>query len=55
MKKLEELKTEGQKFLDGGYQDLDDAAKLIANSYMRGLKDGKRLAEQAGDTERKVG
>ena len=47
MQMMEELKAEGQQFLDGGYQELDEPAKMIANSYMRGLKDGKRLAETA--------
>lgn len=51
MNRVEELKSEGQQFLDCGYRDLDDSAKLVANSYMRGLKDGKRLAENAQSEE----
>ena len=43
---LEELKSDGRKFLEN-YQELDESAKLIAISYMRGLKDGKILAEHA--------
>ena len=49
MQKLEALKEEGQRFLeDTGYGKLDDLAMINANTYMRGLKEGMRLAQAAG-------
>lgn len=46
MAKYKELLTEGQKFLnDSHFLELNEPAKLSAISYMRGLKDGARLAE----------
>lgn len=44
MQKLEELKNEGRDFIEGGYGDLPELAKISVNIYMRGLKDGMALA-----------
>lgn len=45
MQRLKSLEEEGQRFLeDTGYGELDDLAKMNANAYMKGLKDGKALA-----------
>lgn len=50
MPKYRELLTEGQKFLDDShFLELNEPAKLSAISYMRGLKDGARLAEGSED------
>ena len=40
----------GENFLKTThYTDLDDLAKINANTYMRGLQDGMRLAEKSGN------
>ena len=49
MANVEELGKEGENFLKmTHYTDLDDLAKINANTYMRGLQDGMRLAEKSG-------
>lgn len=50
MANVEELRKEGENFLKmTHYKDLDDLAKINANTYMRGLQDGMRLAEKNGN------
>lgn len=48
MQNMKTLETEGKAFLEI-YQGLPDMAKMNVNAYMRGLKDGRRMA----DTENK--
>lgn len=43
MQNMKTLETEGQAFLEI-YQGLPDTAKMNVNAYMRGLKDGRRMA-----------
>lgn len=51
---IEELKKDGERFLNTtNYEDLDDLAKINVNTYMRGLKEGMRLAEKSRDTAKK--
>lgn len=48
MKKYKELLIEGQEFLSTShFLELNEPAKLSAISYMRGLKDGERLAKES--------
>ncbi len=53
LKNFEELKREGENFRDSGYGELPELAKLQVHTYMRGLKDGMRIAGEAEkkDTE----
>lgn len=47
MAKYDDLITEGQEFLyTSRFLELNEPAKLSAISYMRGLKDGERLANE---------
>lgn len=43
---LEELKTDGKKFLEQ-FEQLDEDSKRIVISYMRGLRDGQLLREKS--------
>lgn len=42
---LEEVKTEGKKFLEQ-FDQLDEDSKRNVIAYMRGLKDGQLLREK---------
>ena len=54
MANIEELKKDGARFLNTThYADLDDLAKINANTYMQGLREGMRLAEKSRDAEKK--
>lgn len=55
MANYEEVVKECNSFLDGtGYRDLPEAAKLQVNTYMRGLKDGLRIAKESGEKKEPV-
>lgn len=51
MKEFEELKREGEEFRDSGYGELPEQAKIQVITYMRGLKDGMKIAK---DSEKKA-
>ena len=52
---IEELKKDGERFLNTtNYEDLDDLAKINVNTYMRGLKEGMRLAEKSRDAKKEL-
>lgn len=42
---LEEVKTEGKKFLEQ-FEQLDEDSKRNAIAYMRGLRDGQLIREK---------
>lgn len=44
MNNLEKVKEEGKAFLESGYADLPEVAKMNVNAYMRGIKDGMAFA-----------
>lgn len=53
MAEYKELLMEGQKFLDDShFLELNEPAKLSAISYMRGLKDGARLAKESKESKK---
>lgn len=55
MANYEEVVKECNSFLDGtGYRDLPEAAKLQVNTYMRGLKDGMKIAQESGEKKEPV-
>lgn len=55
MAKYEEMVKDCNYFLDEkGYRDLPEAAKLQVNTYMRGLKDGLKLAKESEDKKEPV-
>ena len=55
MAKYEEMVKECNYFLDEkGYRDLPEAAKLQVNTYMRGLRDGMKIAQESGDKKEPV-
>lgn len=55
MANIEELKKDGERFLSTtNYEDLDDLAKINVNTYMRGLKEGMRLAEKSRDAKKEL-
>lgn len=55
MANIEELKKDGERFLNTtNYEDLDDLAKINVNTYMRGLKEGMRLAEKSRDAKKEL-
>lgn len=47
MANFEELKREGEDFRDSGYGELPELAKIQVHTYMRGLKDGMKIAGEA--------
>ena len=48
VEKIKDLQEEGERFLQKShYEELDDLAKINANTYMRGLKEGMRIAEKS--------
>lgn len=55
MAKYEEMVKECNYFLDEkGYRDLPEAAKLQVNTYMRGLRDGMKIAQESGEKKEPV-
>ena len=55
MAQYEEMVKECNYFLDEkGYRDLPEAAKLQVNTYMRGLRDGMKIAQESGDKKEPV-
>lgn len=51
----EEMVRDCNDFLDEkGYRDLPEAAKLQVNTYMRGLRDGMKIARESGDKKEPV-
>lgn len=54
MKSFEELKREGEDFRDSGFADLPEIAKLQVNTYMRGLRDGMKLAKESEEKKEPV-
>ena len=44
MNNLEKEKEEGKSFIERGYADLPEVAKMNVNAYMRGIKDGMAFA-----------
>lgn len=51
VRSLEELKREGEIFRDSGYGELPEQAKLQVITYMRGLKDGMKIAKEEDKKE----
>lgn len=55
MTQYEEMVRDCNYFLDEkGYRDLPEAAKLQVNTYMRGLKDGLKIAKESEDKKEPV-
>ena len=55
MAQYEEMVKECNYFLDEkGYRDLPEAAKLQVNTYMRGLRDGMKIAQESGEKKEPV-
>lgn len=55
MAKYDEIVRDCNYFLDEkGYRDLPEAAKLQVNTYMRGLRDGMKIAQESGDKKEPV-
>lgn len=55
MAQYEEMVKECNYFLDEkGYRELPEAAKLQVNTYMRGLRDGMKIAQESGDKKEPV-
>lgn len=49
MKGFEELKHEGEEFRNSGFAELPEPAQLQVLTYMRGLKDGMKIAKESGE------
>lgn len=54
MANLEELRREGEDFRDSGFTDLPETAQLQVLTYMRGLKDGMKIAQESGEKKEPV-
>ena len=55
MAQYEEMVKECNYFLDEkGYRELPEAAKLQVNTYMRGLRDGMKIAQESGEKKEPV-
>lgn len=55
MAQYEEMVKECNYFLDEkGYRELPEAAKLQVNTYMRGLRDGMKIARESGEKKEPV-
>lgn len=55
MAKYEEMVKDCNCFLDEkGYRELPEAAKLQVNTYMRGLRDGMKIAQESGEKKEPV-
>lgn len=55
MEKYEEMVRDCSYFLDEkGYRELPEAAKLQVNTYMRGLRDGMKIAQESGEKKEPV-
>ena len=54
MENLEELRREGEEFRDSGFADLPESAQLQVMTYMRGIKDGMKIAQESGEKKEPV-
>lgn len=51
MANFEELRREGEDFRDSGFAELPEPAQLQVLTYMRGLKDGMKIARESGEKQ----
>ena len=54
MKNFEELRSEGEDFRNSGFTELPKPAQLQVLTYMRGLQDGMKIAQEVGDKKEPV-
>lgn len=54
MANLEQLKREGEEFRDSGFAELPKPAQIQVLTYMRGLRDGMKIAQESGDKKEPV-
>lgn len=51
---FEELRREGEDFRDSGFTELPKPAQLQVLTYMRGLQDGMKIAQESGEKKEPV-
>lgn len=54
MANFEELRREGEDFRNSGFTELPKPAQLQVLTYMRGLQDGMKIAQESGEKKEPV-
>ena len=51
---FEELRREGEDFRNSGFTELPEPAQMQVLTYMRGLRDGMKIAQESGEKKEPV-
>ena len=54
MANFEELRREGEDFRNSGFTELPEPAQMQVLTYMRGLRDGMKIAQESGEKKEPV-